>query len=706
MKKLFCILLGILLTMALLSACGKDPAVTTPAPVPAESSVPAPETKAPPAATSKAAPQECTPAAPPESVPETPPAVPETTENVPETSPVQPPETVPETPPAVPETTAPEPETTVDHPQGGTGPATETTEPPTEPPTEPSTHAPVETETDSEGRLSALRRYDENDRLIEETVYRESGKTDYTAVFEYYDNGAKKSESRQDYDENGLAGRYERIEYHEDGESVRLKLTRSDQEYRYEYDAQGREIRRETRSLDGTQLTRRVTHEYAGESSDDYVYTEDYLLSDGRMVHSVSKYEGGQCRENTSTVEGDSFSRQVLYDELGRCVRDSKFAADGFLFSSNEYDYYGDGSQYSRYYYAEWNEEFSAYRESEYFYSEDGTAVDLTWKDADGSLEHHENDEKGRPLLIETFYANGQPKAHTERSYHASTGEYAEEQVYEWDEDGSFLQESITIYYENGNEKSFYLKNKKGDEYYQENNENRDQTFYTETKNGVLRYRDTREYHANGWISRHLSESFREDGQPDSLNEDYYLENGDLLSHRYVYDDGSSEYYEYKDDKTVLHRRFYPSGNLLSWWYPGEGGISYQYEYYESGQTYRYYEFGEESTILRYERYSEAGVLTESEINNPDGTYDQCRFSEETGLIYRQYLKDATGRYERTFEKGRITREIRWAANEEGTYLGYTDWYYFEDGGVKKVRISIYDGNNDLVSETVEDDKD
>ena len=71
MKKLFCILLGILLTMALLSACGKDPAVTTPAPVPAESSVPAPETKAPPAETTKAAPQESTPAAPPESVPET-----------------------------------------------------------------------------------------------------------------------------------------------------------------------------------------------------------------------------------------------------------------------------------------------------------------------------------------------------------------------------------------------------------------------------------------------------------------------------------------------------------------------------------------------------------------------------------------------------------------------------------------------------------
>ena len=711
MKKLLSLLSVFVLSVSLLSACGKDPAVTTTAVAPgtsasaAESSAlttqpqPAESTKAA-SAESTQAPLENTPAVPLESVPETLPAVPETTENEPETSPVQPPESMPETSPVIPETTAPEPETTVDHPQGGTGPATETTVPPAEP----STHAAVETETDSEGRLRVLFRYDENDRLIEKTVYRKDGKTDSVISFEYYDNGAKKSESCQDYDENGQAGQYRRIGYYADGKKL-LDLTRSDQEYRYEYDEQGRETLRQTMSLDGSQLIRRLTHEYAGESSDDYIVTSDFLR-DGLMEHQVTKFEGGQRREYSFSTEGEGFSTQILYDELGRCIKDSALREDGLLLSCNEYTYYGDSSEYSRYFYTRWFEEYEAYRETEYLYNEAGTAVELTWKGEDGICEHQKNNEQGCRILLERSYPNGSPELREEYSYFPDSDRYAETKRTEWYEDGSLNYEAVSTYYESGNEKTWYSVSGDGSETICEYLDGNLRTLYAEKKNGVVTYRDSREYHPDGGIARQTREHFTEDGQPDSLIEEYYQEDGALSSTRQVYESGSSYYAEFKNGQPVLIRHCYPDGTPSAYWYKGDDGISYQYEYYENGQTKVYFEQSDEIYLL-YETYNENGVLIGRDVNTPDGFYDWREFSETSGIMFYQKLKDESGIYVRNFnEEGKITRENRYAPDAEGSYLGYTGWYYFEDGGVKKVRISVYDSSSNLVSETVEDDKD
>ena len=690
MKKLFSLLIILTLVAGVLAACGQKPAPT--APVPAESGTQAPATKPQqPVETTKAAP-ESTPAVPPETVPETLPAVPETTEAVPETLPVQPPETSP----AVPESTEAIQETTVDHPQGGTGPADETTEAPPVP----STHAAVETETGSQGHLSKLRRYDENDRLAEETAYREDGKPYYTVRYEYYDDGAKKSESRQDYDENGLAGRYERIEYHEDGKSVRMQLTRSDQEYRYEYDARGRETLRQTMSLDGSELISRTRREYGGEDGD-YVCTQDYRFPDGQKVHIEEIYKNNSLRQMISSIEGDGFWTKTVYDELGRCIQHDKYAPDGFLLASNEYQYYGESDQYSRYYYAKWSEEFGAYSETIYLYDEAGTPIHTTWREADGSREHHQNNAEGYEILRECFYPGDVPQQSIEYSYFPGSGQFSETTRTEWNEDGSFNYKITTTYYESGFKKSWHDVSGDGTVTYAEYLDGDLRTLYTVTKNGVLTSRESRAYHPDGSIARITREQFTEDGQPASLTEECYQENGDPASTRYVYVDGSSFYTEYKGGTSVLVRRWYPDGTLASYWYIDDEGISHQYSYYENGQPELHFEENGDIYLL-YETYAESGALISRSTRTLDGFYEYCNFSETSGLMYYQKLKDATGIYVRNFEEGKPTREVRYAPDADGSYLGYTDWFYFEEGGVRKVRISVYDSSNTLVSETEE----
>ena len=598
-------------------------------------------------------------------------------------------------PPEPPETSAAPSETMPDVTE--TQPIAETTPAgpdPTEPPTEPSTHAPVETETDSAGKLTGLFRYDDEDRLIEETHYLENGKID----------GALKTESCRDYTDDGQPGNYEETQYYEDGTSVRARLSVTDRRYRIEYDEQGREILREAKSLDGSVTEQRITREYAEDGSDRCTVTNEHILGDGRHVSEVTTYVDGVCREWITSTEGDDYTNYYVYDELGRRVRDESLSLDGFLLRTNQYEFFGDSSQYSRYYYSAWDAEANAYSETEYLYDENGTARQLSWKESDGRLETRKNNEKGEALLTELYYASGQIAGRRSYEYYADSDYFSRQSWTEWDEDGSVLQESVTTYYENGRTKRYQAKSSDGTSDISEYNEDGNQTLRACWKNGVLQYRTSWTYYPSAAVAvcDVVYEDFDEDGKLDQQVTEHFLEDGSFFSRDCVYGDGSAEYSEFKDGSQSLIRRFYPDGTLETYWYIGEDGISRQTDYYESGAVHYYREETGDLQLL-YEAYTEAGILRRRETNQPDGFYEHVDFYPSSGLMARQDIKDASGTFCREFnEDGKIRTEVRHAPDEAGTYLGYTYWQYFEEGGVKKVRISVFDSNNTLISETVE----
>ena len=97
--------------------------------------------------------------------------------------------------------------------------------------------------------------------------------------------------------------------------------------------------------------------------------------------------------------------------------------------------------------------------------------------------------------------------------------------------------------------------------------------------------------------------------------------------------------------------------------------------------------------------YTENGIMTRFTTEDKDGYYETCYYNDEDGHLDSRYIKEHSGKYDEYYDSyGRITS--RSSYDQNGDYLGYTEWYYYEESGVTYVRISIVDNTGTMISQT------
>ena len=156
------------------------------------------------------------------------------------------------------------------------------------------------------------------------------------------------------------------------------------------------------------------------------------------------------------------------------------------------------------------------------------------------------------------------------------------------------------------------------------------------------------------------------------------------------------EYYE--DGRTRLVQEYYSNGTKRYEDVISEDGIEESTDWFENGAI-KSHNVWKDGLQTLHETFQDNGNRYSLEIHRPDGTYTTRRYDGEGRADYEDdYTSDTY--YDRRFSEGRMFLERR-TRRADDVYLGSTEWEYFEEGGVKKIRISENDENGVQTSQTV-----
>jgi hypothetical protein len=144
-------------------------------------------------------------------------------------------------------------------------------------------------------------------------------------------------------------------------------------------------------------------------------------------------------------------------------------------------------------------------------------------------------------------------------------------------------------------------------------------------------------------------------------------------------------------------------GNTDSLWFLNEDGSATQKDFHPNGQLAAHYEWNAAGDRVLFESFTKEGLRESYEATLEDGTVDE-RTYDDNGLLWYQDLYTPEIYYDRRFSEGRMFLERR-SKNDEGyTYLGSTVYNYYEEGGVKKIRISENDQNGTMIDQKIVND--
>ncbi len=612
------------------------------------------------------------------------------------------------------------------------------------------------------GRLrfrQAREYFPDSQTLFSETKeeYSEDGALTYRRTDIYYESGNRRSDdttnedgSRQyfEYTDSGLCTLDD--EYYPDGRQ-RHHLTR-------EFDAENRQTAEqfanwnEDGSLstrgeytywpNGNTKTARLvpTWNTDAEFFDEYdelgrkIYSEWNYASTGIHGHSEEEYYGDSnalLRSSTSDWDGDQLTvtereydkdgheirRQItnpdgsvwlcLYNEDGRPLHEENTSPDGVLLSLYEAEYYPGSSQVSHMTDKTWNEEDKGYDFSENWYSADGIQLREEKTFADGSGSSSEYNGNGDLLLSESRYPGGQKESRTENDYSAETGTHLRFSETLWSEDGTETYFAERTYYEETGLTHTSYNRSENHGYYSEFDTSGNRTVYREDKNGTIVYDSADTFDENGKCTGGTYSVWSDDGSFVRSGEYTNHPNGEVRTNYTKYADGSASYYEYAENgATLIEKTINPAGIVDRLYTVRENGSCSLYTYYEDGALATHTEWNADDLRIYYLYRLPNGNLYTYETAAPNGDRESRTFDSD-GLVKYQDLYVGDMYYDRRFTEGRMFLERREKKASDGgyTYLGSTEYSYFEEGGVKKIRI--YENNElgvQISSKVVNDD--
>ena len=546
----------------------------------------------------------------------------------------------------------------------------------------------------------SVRLYEVGGKLLKTSEYY-AGKDQlrYERSYEYAEDGTILRDVQQEWTEDGSLLAMNESVYYPDGSlktSVSVPRWKNDTRYTYEYDEEGREIAAGAESMDGS---------YRMESTRVYS-AEGVEITMTSFEHGETWQEIVHCDTEDRTIDHlwireDGSTEFYLYDEHERVVSEEYKNADGFLTRTEKYEFFDDeSSRHSYQYEAIWEEENNGYYVVEDWYAEEGGI----WKDAivypDGSRFSSESNANGNTVVSDYWYANGNQRSHSEHEYFEDTGWRAAYSEQKWKEDGTEAYLSQETFYPNGWTKSYYTVSE-GYIYHSEYDEYGNRTLYETGENGVITYRSKEEYSAEGGAKTYASEEyFNDDGSFSCRIEWELYPNDQTHIYRRTYDYGLESYREYYEDgRTRLVQEYYSNGTKRYEDVISEDGIEESTEWFENGAIKSHNVWNADGLQTLHETFQDNGNRYSLEIHRPDGTYTTRRYDGEGRVYYEDdYTSDTY--YDRRFSEGRMFLERR-TRRADDVYLGSTEWEYFEEGGVKKIRISENDENGVQISQTV-----
>ena len=560
------------------------------------------------------------------------------------------------------------------------------------------------------------RTYDDGTRWVKET--RADGRTERE---EYYRAGGQMSSKHEYYyDENGvlLGDTYE--EWLEDGSLNRCwtgsfypngtqKTRREiyswdrDTEFYYEYDEQGHTLLEERKALDDSIYSRNEWEYYPGTGN----WSKKVRIlrtAEGQSESTALYREDGSLLEVTEKDE-DGSHRIKNYDEKNRVSRREEYNADDFLVFVEEQSFYGDShSDYSRYYYEEWSEELNDYIWSETLYEEDSAATKMTGKRYDGWTYYIESNGNGDSTFSEHWYPNGQMHSRSETHYYEDTGWRSFYSERDWEEDGSGERYTEEYFYPDGKSKSY--SSQEGDSaLYWAYNEQGMRTVYEERNKNNLTYQQLWTYAEDGETKlEYHQKRWSEEGKLSWRDEIYYPD-GVMQSLHYGSEDGWDEQREYREDGTcTLEISINPAGTKVYEYVLHENDSYVIREWHDNGLLKIYQKHDTAAGTDVYEQYLDDSTPYIRNIDGPGEFKDHRIYDTSIGMVRFQTLVKEGIYHERYYEEGRMIVDRRYTALPDGgydTYLGDTVWEYFEDGGVKKIRISESNEKGTMISQIV-----
>ena len=522
----------------------------------------------------------------------------------------------------------------------------------------------------------------------------------YERTYEYGENDRVLHDVQQEWAEDGSLLALGDCIYYPDGN---VKLTTSifrwknDTRYTYEYDETGREIRYEAESLDGRYHCEAVR-----------TYSEDgYVINMSSLENGETWQEVVRCDTEDRTIDHlwireDGSTEYYLYDKQERVTEEEYKNADGFVTRTEKYEFFSEDSrQHSYSCEAVWEEENNGYYIVEDWYHEDG----WIWKDAivypDGSRFSSEANANGNTTVSDYWYPNGVHQSHSEHEYYEDTGWRAAYSEQAWNEDGTDNYLSQETYYPNGWTKTYYYVAPDKAIYHYEYDEYGNQVLYETGENGVITFSRKETYTADGSTKTFVSEEhFNDDGSFSCRLEWTLYPNGQTAIFSRIYDYGTETYREfYEDGSTKLNQEFFTDGTKSYEDIVSEDGSEDATYWHENGQVRTHLMWNADGDQILSETFQENGSRINWDIRRPDGTRTVRRYDGEGLLWYEDdYTEDTY--YDRRFSGGRMFLERR-SRRSDDVYLGCTEWEYFEEGGVKKIRISANDENSIMISQTV-----
>ncbi len=560
----------------------------------------------------------------------------------------------------------------------------------------------------SDGRVCRTE-WDEKGRQ----VYEEWSKSSTGAVTEktsrtYYEDGNQlKTRDFTRYNDDGSLDRHAVSEYNENNLLLQeLFDFGNGTQTLYIYDEQGRTVEEtETDSSTGEVL---LHSQYLFQNDPDKTVLVRIERRDdsGKMLLSTEIRKNDILREVTGqTSEG--WTEHTVYDEYRRQILQERFDGNEFLLRREETEYNGDSSwKYKHYYYTEWVEEDGAYKTTDNTYDDNNNCVLSISVGTDGKKETSEEDALGRDFKKTIHAADGTLLYEQLREYYDDTYKAKDYSSKEWDEAGSLISEYRRTYYESGQTESVYTftieedGTKTTSEY--KYTENGYETENTETKNGITVCISSNEYFpGTSTVSFSKADYWADDGSFDSSHETTYHENGFYKTRQRKYADGSAYYAEWNENGDMtLQKEWNAGGSLYKDEHRDADGRWIAYEYYESGQV-KYYSERIGNYYPMTKAYTENGIMTRFTTEDKDGYYETCYYDDEDGHLDLRYIKEHSGKYDEYYDSyGRITS--RSSYDQNGDYLGYTEWYYYEESGVTYVRTSIVDNTGTMISQTTE----
>ena len=543
-------------------------------------------------------------------------------------------------------------------------------------------------------------------RTEREEYYRANGQMSTQQEYYYDENGVLLGDSYQEWLEDGSLNRCWTYTYRPDGSALTCREIYSwkrGTEYYYEFDEQERNLLMEERALDGSSYAR-TEWEYFENLDQASKKTYVRQTSDGQEESVTLFRENGLVQEATE-VRKNGTSTHSWFDEEGRKIRQEEYTASNFLRRLEEQEFFENSTTLKRDYWKNWEEDLNDYSWSEDIYDEDGVRKKASGSNYDGSTYSCEYDKHGQVTLADYWYANGQQESHYEYQYSEESGERIFEGERYWDKDGSDERYYEDTYWPNGQRKTS-LREEDGNVTqlsYNEQGSILQRKEYTET---VLTYQADYVYAADGTsCTEYHRRSWDKEGNLSGWSDETYYADGKAKTKHWADVGGWDEERAYREDGTcTLEISINSAGTKVYEYVLHDNGSYVIREWHDNGLLKIYQKHDTAAGTDVYEQYLDDSTPYIRNIDGPGEFSDHRTYDTNIGMVRFQTLVKEGVYHDRYYEKGRMIVDRRYTALPDGgydTYLGNTVWEYFEDGGVKKIRISESDEKGTTISQTV-----